>query len=97
MLKKTHYLHKIEVEVENLHDLKEAIAAGADIVMLDNMSLNDMREAVKIVKGRATIEASGNITLNNVRKIAETGVDFVSVGALTHSAMAADISLKIVK
>ena len=96
-LKKTQYLHKIEVEIENLHDLKEAIVAGADIVMLDNMSLKDMREAVKIVKGRATIEASGNITLNNVRKIAETGVDFVSVGALTHSAMAADISLKIVK
>lgn len=97
MLKKIHYLHKIEVEVENLYDLKEALAAGADIVMLDNMSLKDMREAVKIVKGRATIEASGNITLDNVRKIAETGVDFVSVGALTHSAVAADISLKIVK
>lgn len=96
-IKKTHYLHKIEVEIENLHDLKEAITAGADIVMLDNMSLKDMREAVKIAKGRATIEASGNITLNNVRKIAETGVDFVSIGALTHSAMAADISLKIVQ
>jgi nicotinate-nucleotide pyrophosphorylase (carboxylating) len=96
-LKKTQYLHKIEVEVENLHDLKEAIAAGADIVMLDNMSLKDMREAVKIVKGRATIEASGNITLNNVQKIAETGVDFVSIGELTHSAAASDISLKIVK
>jgi nicotinate-nucleotide pyrophosphorylase (carboxylating) len=96
-LKGKQYLHKIEVEIENLHDLKEAIVAGADIVMLDNMSLKDMREAVKIVKGRATIEASGNITLNNVRKIAETGVDFVYVGALTHSAMAADISLKIVK
>ncbi len=97
MLKKSHYLHKIEVEVENLHDLKEAISAGADIVMLDNMSLKDIKEAVKIVKGRLTIEASGNITLNNVRKIAETGVDFISIGALTHSAVAADISLKIVK
>lgn len=96
-LKKTQYLHKIEVEIENLHDLKEAIAAGADIVMLDNMSLKDIRKAVKIVKGRAIIEASGNITLDNVRKIAETGVDFVSIGALTHSAVAADISLKIVK
>jgi nicotinate-nucleotide pyrophosphorylase (carboxylating) len=96
-LKKKQYLHKIEVEIENLHDLKEAIAAGADIVMLDNMSLKDIREAVKIVKGRATIEVSGNITLEKVRKIAETGVDFVSIGALTHSAVAADISLKIVK
>jgi nicotinate-nucleotide pyrophosphorylase (carboxylating) len=65
--------------------------------MLDNMSLKDMREAVKIVKGRSTIEASGNITLDNVRKIAETGVDFISIGALTHSAIASDISLKIVK
>jgi nicotinate-nucleotide pyrophosphorylase (carboxylating) len=97
MLKKIHYLHKIEVEVENLHDLEEAIAAGADIVMLDNMSLKDMREAVKIVKSRSKIEASGNVTLDNVRKIAETGVDFISIGALTHSAVAADISLKIVK
>ena len=97
MIKKRHYLHKIEVEVENIHDLKEALSAGADIVMLDNMSLKDMREAVKIVKGRMKIEASGNIKLENVRKIAETGVDFISVGALTHSAVAADISLKIVK
>jgi nicotinate-nucleotide pyrophosphorylase (carboxylating) len=97
LVKKIHYLHKIEVEVENLHDLKEAISAGADIVMLDNMSLKDMKEAVKIVKGRLKIEASGNIRLDNVRKIAETGVDFVSVGALTHSAIATDISLKIVK
>jgi nicotinate-nucleotide pyrophosphorylase (carboxylating) len=97
LIKKRHYLHKIEVEVENLHDLKEALSAGADIVMLDNMSIKDMKEAVKIVKGRAKIEASGNIKLDNVRKIAETGVDFVSVGALTHSAVAADISLKIVK
>jgi nicotinate-nucleotide pyrophosphorylase (carboxylating) len=97
MVKQRHYLHKIEVEVENLHDLKEALSAGADIVMLDNMSLKDMKEAVRIVQGRIKIEASGNIKLVNVRKIAETGVDFVSVGALTHSAVAADISLKIVK
>jgi len=97
MLKTKHYLHKIEVEVENLHDLKEAISAGADIVMLDNMSPKDIKEAVKIVKGRLTIEASGNITLDNVRKIAEAGVDFISIGALTHSAVASDISLKIVK
>jgi nicotinate-nucleotide pyrophosphorylase (carboxylating) len=95
--KKKQHLHKIEVEIENLHDLKEAISAGADIVMLDNMSLKDIKEAVKTVKGRAKIEASGNITLDNVRKIAEAGVDFVSIGALTHSAIAADISMKIVK
>jgi len=97
LIKKRHYLHKIEVEVENLHDLKEALAAGADIVMLDNMPLKDMKEAVRTVRGRIKIEASGNIRLENVRKIAETGVDFISVGALTHSAVAADISLKIVK
>ena len=97
IVKRRHYLHKIEVEVENLHDLREALSAGADIVMLDNMSLKDMKEAVKIVKGRIKIEASGNIKLENIRKIAETGVDFISVGALTHSAVAADISLKIVK
>jgi len=97
MIKEKRYLHKIEVEVENLYDLKEAISAGADIVMLDNMSLKDMKEAVKIVRGRLKIEASGNIKLENVRKIAETGVDFISVGALTHSAVAVDISLKIVK
>ncbi|MDH5768999.1 MAG: carboxylating nicotinate-nucleotide diphosphorylase [Nitrospirota bacterium] len=95
--KSTHHLVKIEVEVENLHDLEVAIKAGADIVMLDNMTVKDMREAVKIAKGRVIIEASGNIRLENVRGIAETGVDLISVGALTHSAVAVDISLKIVK
>ena len=95
-----HHLAKIEVEVENLNDLKEAVEAGADIVMLDNMSIKDMKEAVKIVRGskrNIIIEASGNITLNNVREIAETGVDLISIGALTHSATAADISMKIVR
>jgi len=95
--KSSHHLARIEVEVGNLHGLKEAIAAGADIVMLDNMSMSDMKEAVKIAKGRVTLEASGSIKLENVRKIAETGVDLISVGALTHSAQAADISLKIAK
>lgn len=95
--KSSHHLVKIEVEVENLHDLKGAIKAGADIVMLDNMTVKDMREAVKIAKGRVILEASGNIRLENVREIAETGVDLISVGALTHSAVAVDISLKIVK
>lgn len=96
-IKKRNCFNKIEVEVENLYDLKEALSAGADIVMLDNMSLKDIKEAIKIVRGRALIEASGNITLGNIRSIAEAGVDLISIGKLTHSAIAADISLKIVK
>ncbi len=95
--KKGHHLFKIEVEVKNLKELKEAIESGADIIMLDNMSVRDMKEAVKIAKGRVMLEASGNISLENVREVAETGVDLISVGALTHSAPAVDISLKIVK
>jgi nicotinate-nucleotide pyrophosphorylase (carboxylating) len=91
------HLARIEVEVENLKELQEAIEAGADIVMLDNMSVPDMAEAVKLVNGRVTVEASGNVGLGNVREIAETGVDLISVGALTHSVIAADISMKIVK
>ncbi len=92
-----YHLARIEVEVENLKELQEAIEAGADIVMLDNMSPKDMAEAVAFAGGRVTIEASGNITLANVREVAETGVDLISVGALTHSVTAADISMKIVK
>jgi len=95
--KKGHHLFKIEVEVKNLKELQESIEAGADIVMLDNMPVHDMKEAVEIAKGRVMLEASGNIKLENVREVAETGVDLISVGALTHSAIAADISLKIVK
>lgn len=94
---KAHHLMKIEVEVKNLKDLKEALIAGADVVMLDNMSVEDMKGAVKIAKGKVLIEASGNMTLERVREVAETGVDLISVGALTHSAPAADISMKIVK
>lgn len=90
------YLAKIEVEVEGLKDVKEAIEAGADIVMLDNMSVEDMRKAVRIAHGKIKTEASGNIKLKKVREIAETGVDVISVGALTHSVRAADISMKIV-
>ncbi len=97
LAKAGHHLAKIEVEVENLKDLEEAIEAGADIVMLDNMSVEAMKEAVNIVGGRLTIEASGNVSLNNVRDIAETGVDMISIGAITHSVTAADISMKIVK
>ncbi len=97
LAKAGHHLTKIEVEVENLIDLQEAIKAGADVIMLDNMSVHDMREAVKIVQKRIPLEASGNVSLANVREIAETGVDLISVGALTHSVTAADISLKIVQ
>lgn len=97
LAKSSYHLARIEVEVENLKDLQDAIEAGADVIMLDNMPLQEMREAVKIAGGRVTIEASGNITLANVAEVAGTGVDLISVGALTHSAAAADISMKIVK
>lgn len=95
--KKAHHLSMVEVEVGNLRELKDAIREGANIVMLDNMSLHDLREAVKIARGRVLLEASGNIRLENVREVAETGIDLISIGALTHSAVAVDISLKIVK
>jgi nicotinate-nucleotide pyrophosphorylase (carboxylating) len=93
--KKGHHLYRIEVEVETVHELKEAIKAGVDIVMLDNMSIKDMIEAVRISNGKVLLEASGGINLGNVREVAECGVDFISVGALTHSVTASDISLKI--
>jgi len=86
---------QVEVEVGIVPEALEAVEAGADIVMLDNMNLEDMREAVKSINGRALIEASGGITLDNVRAVAETGVDFISIGALTHSARALDISLEL--
>lgn len=95
--KEAHHLMKIEVEVESIEDLTKAVEAGADIIMLDNMSLADMRKAVQIVKGKSLIEASGGINLDNVREVAETGVDIISVGALTHSARAVDISLQLIK
>ncbi len=85
---------RIEVEVESLKELEEAIDAGADIVMLDNMTGDVMEEAVKINRGRVILEASGNVTLKTVEKIAQTGVDVISVGALTHSVKAMDLSLK---
>ncbi len=84
---------KIEVEVKNLQEVEEALASGADIIMLDNMGTVEMKKAVSIINGRTLVEASGNVSLLNVKEIAETGVDFISVGALTHSAPAADISL----
>ncbi|HET6460082.1 MAG TPA: carboxylating nicotinate-nucleotide diphosphorylase [Syntrophales bacterium] len=86
---------KVEIEVKNLQELEEAVNSGADVIMLDNMSLEDMRKAVAAAGGRVPLEASGNVTLANVRQIAKTGVDFISVGALTHSVPASDISLKI--
>ena len=85
----------VEMEVGTVSEALEAVEAGADIVMLDNMNLEDMRKAVKSIHGRALIEASGGITLDNVRAVAETGVDFISIGALTHSARALDISLEV--
>ena len=86
---------KVEVEVKNLSELEEALASGADTIMLDNMTVGDMKKAVDIINRRVPLEASGNVSLTNVRQIAETGVDFISVGALTHSVPASDISLKI--
>ena len=84
---------KIEIETETLAQVDEALANGADIIMLDNMSIDDMRTAVLAIAGRALVEASGGVTLETVRAIAETGVDIISVGALTHSARAMDISM----
>lgn len=88
---------KIEVEVKNLLELKEAIDAGVDRVMLDNFSLESIKDAVKLVDGRVEIEVSGGVNLDTVREIAECGVDYISVGALTHSAKALDISLEIIE
>lgn len=84
---------KIEVETETLDEVREALAAGADIIMLDNMTLEQMREAVAVIGGEALVEASGGVNLEMVRSIAETGVDIISVGSLTHSARAMDISM----
>lgn len=83
----------LEVEVKTLDELREALESGVDIVMLDNMSVSDVREAVKMAKGRAKLEVSGNITLDNITPYATTGIDFISVGAITHSAPAADIHM----
>ncbi|GAB6068530.1 carboxylating nicotinate-nucleotide diphosphorylase [Methylothermus subterraneus] len=85
----------VEVEVESLEELEEALAAGAEIVLLDNFSLEELRRAVAIARGRALLEASGNIDLDNVRQVAETGVDRISVGALTKHLKAVDLSLRI--
>jgi nicotinate-nucleotide pyrophosphorylase (carboxylating) len=86
---------KVEIEVRNMDQLEEAVAAGADVIMLDNMNIADMKTAVARVQGRIPLEASGNVNMTTVRQIAETGVDYISVGALTHSVQAADISLVV--
>jgi nicotinate-nucleotide pyrophosphorylase (carboxylating) len=87
--------HAIEVEVRNLVELREALDVHVDRILLDNMSVDEMREAVRVAGGRTPLEASGNMTLENVAAVAATGVDFISVGALTHSVPALDISLKL--
>ena len=84
---------KIEIETRNLPEVEEALQAGADIIMLDNMTLDEMRQGVDLIAGKALVEASGGVNLERVRDIAETGVNFISVGALTHSVIAADISM----
>ncbi len=93
--KSAHNALKIEVETKTLEEVREALAAKADIIMLDNMHPDMMRSAVRLIAGQALVEASGNVTLESIRAIAECGVDFISSGSLTHSAPAADISMKI--
>ena len=88
------FVRKIEIEVENLDMLKEALEAGADIIMLDNMSVEDMKEAVRLTAGRAETECSGNVTKENVAKLVDIGVVYISSGALTHSSPILDLSLK---
>lgn len=88
------FVRKIEVEVENLDMLREALEAGADIIMLDNMSVEDMKEAVRLTAGKAETECSGNVTKENVARLVDIGVDYISSGAITHSAPILDLSLK---
>ena len=88
------FVRKIEVEVENLEMVKEAVEAGADIIMLDNMSPEDMKRAIELIDGRAETECSGNVTKENIGNVTAVGVDYISSGALTHSAPILDISLK---
>jgi nicotinate-nucleotide pyrophosphorylase (carboxylating) len=87
----------VQIEVENLDELEQALAAGAPLILLDNFSLPQMRQAVHITRGRALLEASGNISLANVREIAETGVERISIGALTKHIRAVDLSMRLVE
>lgn len=91
--RRAHHLLSVEVEVESLGGVREALEAGADAILLDNMASEMIADAVKLIDGRATVEASGNITLENVLEVAEAGVDLISIGRLTHSASACDISM----
>lgn len=93
--KKIGHMVKIEVETRTLEELDEALKAGADVIMLDNMDYDTMKEAVRRTNGRALLEASGNVTPENIRKVAECGVDIISLGALTHSVKCFDISMRI--
>jgi len=92
--KKAGHMLQIEVETRNLDEVKEAVACGVNVIMLDNMDCPTMAEAVKLVNGRAKLEASGNITLDNIAEVAKTGIDIISLGALTHSVQAFDISMR---
>lgn len=92
--KKAGHMLQIEVETRNLEEVQEALDCGVNVIMLDNMSVDEMKKACELVNGRAKTEASGNVTLENIRSVAETGVDIISLGALTHSVMAFDISMK---
>lgn len=92
--KNSPFVRKIEVEVESIDQLKEALEAKADIIMLDNMDIKTLKEAVKLIDNRVEVEASGNVTLDNIREIAKTGVNFISTGAVTHSFKVLDISMK---
>ena len=87
-------MRKIEVETETLDMVREAVEAGADIIMLDNMTYDQMKEAIGIIDGRAEVEVSGNVTKENIAALADLGVDYISSGALTHSAPILDLSLK---
>lgn len=95
--KKIGHMVKIELEVRTLEELREALAVGVEIIMLDNMSCEEMKEAVAITNGAALLEASGNVTKENIRSVAETGVDIISLGALTHSVKCFDISMRMKK
>jgi nicotinate-nucleotide pyrophosphorylase (carboxylating) len=88
---------KVEVEAENLFQVQEALDAGADIILLDNMRIDLLKQAAGMIRGKALVEVSGGVTLGNIREIAEIGVDFISIGALTHSAKAVDLSLEIIQ
>jgi len=86
---------KIEVEVSDLDSIKQALEAGADVIMLDNMDIEQIKEAIKFINGKSVVEISGGVTINSLNQLADTGVDIISAGALTHSAKSVDISMRI--